>query len=200
MVNMLLPHVLPLCNLFFFFKFKTMSPCQKTEAMHAHPRTVIQDLESSACHLQIKHKGYILGKYPYFATLILLAIISPFPQHELISAKKARLQELIGEVEEDEPEERQWWGLVGRPQHTVQVVHPLFSILFGFCTEILYKTFAFLQPILPIPTLFPFCQTILLKRKLPNCKPRMRGTLTLYGAGCRGAFQLKLKRRYRGCW
>ena len=72
--------------------------------MCVHPCAVIWDLERSVCHFQIKHKGSILHKYPYFATLILLAIIFPFPQHELISTKKARLWELIGEVEEDEPE------------------------------------------------------------------------------------------------
>ena len=72
--------------------------------MHAHPCTVILDLEWSACHLQIKQKGSISHKYPYFATLILLAIIFPFPRNELISAKKAKLWELVGEVEEDEPE------------------------------------------------------------------------------------------------
>ena len=72
--------------------------------MHMHPCVVIWDLESSVCHLQIKHKGFILHKYPYFATLVLLAIIFPFPQSALTSAKKARLWELIGEVEEDEPE------------------------------------------------------------------------------------------------
>ena len=72
--------------------------------MCAHPCMVIWDLESSGCHLQIKHKGSISHKYPYFATLILLAIIFPFPQSVLTSAKKARLQEPIGEVEEGEPE------------------------------------------------------------------------------------------------
>ena len=45
-----------------------------------------------------------MHKYLYFAALIILAIIFPFPQSELTSAKKARLQELIGEVEEDEPD------------------------------------------------------------------------------------------------
>ena len=78
--------------------------------MCTHPHVVIRDHEKSAHHLQIKHKGSISHKYLYFATLILLAIIFPFPLHELISAKKARLQELIGEVEEDEPEGE---GVVG---------------------------------------------------------------------------------------
>ena len=40
----------------------------------------------------------------YCATLILLAIIFPFSQQELTSAKKARLQGQVGEVEEDEQE------------------------------------------------------------------------------------------------
>ena len=46
----------------------------KTEVMHVHYLMVIQDLESSACHLQMKHQGFILCKYLHFATLILLAI------------------------------------------------------------------------------------------------------------------------------
>ena len=36
--------------------------------------------------------------------LNLLVIAFPFPQHELILAKKAKLWELVGEVEEDELE------------------------------------------------------------------------------------------------
>ena len=74
--------------------------------MHANPHVVIWDLESSVCHLQIKHKGSISCKYSHFATLILLAIIFfPFPQHVRTSAKKTRLWELVGEVEEDELED-----------------------------------------------------------------------------------------------
>ena len=76
----------------------------KTKAMHMHPHAVIWDLERSVCHLQIKHKGSISHKYLYSATLILFAVIFPFLQCELISAKKAKLRELVGEVEEDELE------------------------------------------------------------------------------------------------
>ena len=46
-----------------------------------------------------KYKGSILSKYLYYVTLILLAIIFPFPQLELISVKEAKLWELVGEVE-----------------------------------------------------------------------------------------------------
>ena len=76
----------------------------KTEAVCVHPRAVIWDLESSVCHLQIKHKGSISCNIHILPLLILLAIIFPFPQSVLTSAKKARLPELVGEVEEDEPE------------------------------------------------------------------------------------------------
>ena len=48
----------------------------KTEAVHVHHCTVIQDFKISACHLQIKHKGSISHKYLHFAALILLAIFS----------------------------------------------------------------------------------------------------------------------------
>ena len=66
----------------------------------------------------------------------------------------AKLWELVGEVEEDELEGE---AVVGPSQeattHSSGSTPPFFS--FEFCTEILFKTFAFLQPILPIPTLFP---------------------------------------------
>ena len=75
----------------------------KTEVMCMYHCIVIWDLESSAHHLQIRQKGSILHNYLHFATLILLAIIFPCTQSVLTSAKKARLQELVGEVEEDEP-------------------------------------------------------------------------------------------------
>ena len=48
----------------------------KTEAVCMDHCTVILDFKSSACHLQIKHKGSILHKYLHFAALILLAIFS----------------------------------------------------------------------------------------------------------------------------
>ena len=161
--------------------------------MHVHPCTVIWDLERSVHHLQIKHKGSILHKYLYFATLILLTIIFPFPQHELISAKKAKIWELVGEVEEAEL----GGEAVVRPQHTVQVVHPLF---FKFCAEILFKKILLFFHLSFLLLLFSSCQTILLRRKLPNYKTRKRGTLTLYRAGWRlGAFQLNLKRRHGDC-
>ena len=52
----------------------------------------------------MQHKGPISCKYLSFAALNLLATVSPCPQHELILAKKAKLQEVVGEVEEDELE------------------------------------------------------------------------------------------------
>ena len=119
-----------------------------------HPCVVIPDLESSVHHLQKKHKGSISCKYPYFAALILLAIIFPFPQSELTSAKKARLQELVGQVEEDEPEGEAVVGPSGEAiTHSSGSTPPLFFFFFKFCTEVLFKSFVFLQPILLIPTL-----------------------------------------------
>ena len=77
-------------------------------------------------------------KYPYFATLILLAIVSPFPQHEMISAKKAKLQEMVGEVEEAEPE---WEAVVGPSGEATTHSSgntPPFLILVEPCTKILF--------------------------------------------------------------
>ena len=124
----------------------------KIEAVCVHPHAFICDLERNACHLQIKHKGSILHIYPYFAALILLPIIFHFPQHELISAKKAKLRELVGEVKKMNQRGRQWWGLVERPQHTVQVVHPLF--LFEFCLNFALKYY--LKLLLFCNLSFPF--------------------------------------------
>ena len=90
------------------------------------PCVVIWDLERSACHLQIKHEGSISCKYLYFATLILLAITFPFPQHELISSKKAKLWELVGEVEEAGPEGEAVVGPSGEATTHSSNVHPLF--------------------------------------------------------------------------
>ena len=115
--------------------------------MQAHPHVVIQDLERSACHLWIKDKGSISCKYLYFVTLILLVIIFPFLQCELISAKKARLWELVGEVEEEEPEGEAVVGLSGEATtHSSGSTPPVF--LFELCTEILFKTFCFSFPFL----------------------------------------------------
>ena len=95
-----------------------------------HPLMIIQDLESSVQHLQIKHKGSISCKYPYFAILILLPIIFPFPQSVMTSAKKARLQELIGGVEEDEPEGEAVVGPSGEATtHSSGSTSPFFQIL-----------------------------------------------------------------------
>ena len=99
--------------------------------MHMHPHGVIWDLERIMCHLQMKHKGSILHKYLYFATLILLTIIFPFPQHELISAKKARIRELVGEVEEDKPEGEIVVGPSGKAtKHSSGSTPPLISFFF----------------------------------------------------------------------
>ena len=109
--------------------------------MCEHPCMVIWDLESSVCHLQMKHKGSISCKYPYFATLILLAVIFPFPQSVLTSAKKARLQELVGEVEEDEPEGEAVVGPSGEATTHSSGSTPLMFLFFELCIEILFKTF-----------------------------------------------------------
>ena len=97
---------MPLLKSFLnFAKFENGVSSPKTEAVCAHHLVIIWDFESSAHHLQMKHRGSILSKYSYFATMILLAIyFFPFIQSVLTSAKKARLRELIGEVEEEGPE------------------------------------------------------------------------------------------------
>ena len=65
-------------------------------------------------------------------------------------AKKARLWELIREVEEDESEGE---AVVGpsweATTHSSGSIPPFLK----FCTELLFKTFDFLQPILPFLTL-----------------------------------------------
>ena len=98
--------------------------------MCVHLHAVIWDLERSAHHLQIKHKGFISHKYLYFATLILLANIFPFPQHKLISAKKAKLQELVGEVAEDELEGEAVVGPSGEATTYSSGSTPLFFLFF----------------------------------------------------------------------
>ena len=148
-----------------------------------HPHMVIPDLESSVCHLQMKHKGSISCKYLYFATLILFSYYFPFPLSVLTSAKKARLQELIGEVEEDELEGWAVVGLVGRPQHTIQVVHCLFVSFSIFAQKYLFKTCS--SSTHPHPYSSPSQQMILLRRRLPNCQQRKRGILILYRVGFR---------------
>ena len=121
------------------------SSCQKLKAVHVHPRVVIQDFEMSVCHLQIKHKGSILHKYPYFATLILLAITFPFPQHELISAEKAKLWELVGEVEEAELEgEAVVWGPSGEATtHSSGSTPPFFKFCLNFAPKYYLKLLLF---------------------------------------------------------
>ena len=53
----------------------------------------------------------------------------------------ARLRELVGEVEEEEPEGEAVVQPSGEPQHIVQVVHPFFHS--EFCTEIYFKKILF---------------------------------------------------------
>ena len=147
---MLFSCILPLCNPFLnSTNFKTCVFFQNWSHAHAYPCTVIPDLESSACHLQIKHKGSISCKYLYFATLILFSYYFPFPQSVLTSAKKARLRELIGEMEEDEPEGEAVVGPSGEATtHSSGSTPPL-----NFAQKYLFKTFVLPQPILLIPTL-----------------------------------------------
>ena len=78
----------------------------------------------------MKHKGSISCKHPSFATSTLS---SPVPQHKLVSAKKAKLQELVGEVEEDEPEGEAVVGPSGEATtHSLGSTPPLyfFSLFF----------------------------------------------------------------------
>ena len=84
----------------------------------------------------MKYKGSISCKYPYFAALILFGYYFSFSQSVLTSAKEAKLQELIGEVEEDEPEGEAVVGPGGEATtHSSGSTPPLFSIFFEFCTE-----------------------------------------------------------------
>ena len=64
---------------FQFCQIENTVSFSKTEAMCRHPCMVIWDLESSMHHLQIKHKGPISCKYPYFATLIPFSHYFSFP-------------------------------------------------------------------------------------------------------------------------
>ena len=52
------------------FLLEKLKPCM-------HHLEIIWDLENSACHLQMKHRGSILHNCLCFATLILLLAISP---------------------------------------------------------------------------------------------------------------------------
>ena len=88
---------------FFNSKIFNTPSSLKTEAMHMHPCTVIWDLERSACHLEIRHKGSILNKYPSFAALIVFLFYFLI-QSVLLSTKWAKLREIVGKVEEEEPE------------------------------------------------------------------------------------------------
>ena len=58
-----------------------MFPLQKMEAVHVYHLAVIQDLENSACHLQMKYRGSILYNCLYFVTVILLLANSPHSEH-----------------------------------------------------------------------------------------------------------------------
>ena len=74
----------------------------------------------------MKHKGSILCKHPLFATLIYFCCILLI-QSVLLSAKRAKLRELVGEVEEEEPE----GGIVAGPSreatiHDSGITHSLF--------------------------------------------------------------------------
>ena len=128
------------CPFVIFFKIPLILKhvsSSKTEAMCAHPCMVILDLESSAHHLQMKHKGSILCKYPYFATLILFGYYFSFPQSVLTSANKAKLWELIGDEEEDELEGEAVVGPSGdATTHSSGSTPPHFISFFKFCTEI----------------------------------------------------------------
>ena len=169
--------------------------------MHTHPCTVIWDLESSACHLQIKHKGSISCKYLYFATFILLAINFPFPQSVLTSAKKARLQELIGEVEEDELEGEAVVGPSGEATtHSSGSTPPIF-ILFEFCTEILFQTLVFFFFNLSFSSLlFSLLTDDSAEEEAPKLQTKQERDIdTLQSCMQVGSFQIDLKRRHGGC-
>ena len=93
-----------------------------------------------------------MHKYSYFATLIQLAIFS-FTQSVLTSAKKTRLRELIGEVEEEELEGE---AVVG-PSREATTYHSgsTTPFLSKFCTEIYVRKFCFSSayPSHPYPSL-----------------------------------------------
>ena len=123
--------------------------------------------------------------------MILLAIFS-FTQSVLTSAKKARLWELIGEGWRRWARRvRQWWDLVGRPQHIVQVDTPPFP-LFWILNRNIFKMFCFYSTLsFPFLTLLLLDRWLLLRRGLPDCWPRRTGILIPCRAGFRwGGFWL----------
>ena len=71
--------------------------------MCTHHLVIIRDLENSVCHLQMKNRASTLHNCSCFAALILLLAIFPHSEY-LTSAKRAELRELVGEVQEEEPE------------------------------------------------------------------------------------------------
>ena len=95
----------------------------------------------------MKHKGSISCKYLHFATLIQLAIIFPFPQSVLTSAKKARLGELVGEVKEDEPGGEAMVGPSGEATTHSSCSTPIFLPFFWILQRNIYlKLLFFFNP------------------------------------------------------
>ena len=72
--------------------------------MHAHHFAVMQDFEDSVCHLKTMHRGSISNNQLSFATVVLVFCFILLIQSVLVSAKRAKLREIVGKIEEEEPE------------------------------------------------------------------------------------------------
>ena len=84
---------------------------------------------------------------------------------------------------------RQWWSLVGRPQSTVLVIHPLFlsfSLLLKICVHIFFIFFQHILTAYFMLECSPFSwQMGPVMGKYPDPKPRRRRTLVFFVVGCK---------------
>ena len=86
------------------FTVKKHPSSSKVEVMHVYYPVIIWVFRNSVCPLKMMHRGSILHNRLSFATLVLIfCSILPI-QSILTSAKWAKLREIVGEVEEEEPE------------------------------------------------------------------------------------------------
>ena len=110
-------------NLFCFVKWHPAS--SKVENVQTCYHMTIQVFQRIMHHLEMMHRGSILHNCSSFAALILFSVHFSHLEHfDICQAGKTK-RNRGGIRERRSKRVRQWWGLVGRPQDTVLVIHPL---------------------------------------------------------------------------
>ena len=151
----------------------------------------------SVHHLKMMHRGSILHNSLSFAALVLIFVL-------FFLFRGAKHGEIVGEMEEEEPEGEVVVGPSGEA-----TVHssgktppvPLILIVINLCAHIIYFNTSLLHILLlGFPHFFSWLMSPLMRR-CPHPKPRRRRILTFCIVGCKWGFPAYLEEETLGiCW